>query len=96
MARVADGLREKAARVQIAGAIGSAQALVANAVIAQRGGVHVFVLTDREEAACFLNDLESLRHVREGEGARVREKKDEDLFFHPAPSHSLYARPRLS
>jgi transcription-repair coupling factor (superfamily II helicase) len=60
-ARVADTLREKAARVQIAGTIGSAQAFIANAVIELHGGVHVFVLTDREEAAYFLNDLEVLR-----------------------------------
>ncbi|MBL7940817.1 MAG: transcription-repair coupling factor, partial [Flavobacteriales bacterium] len=79
--------REKSARVQIAGTIGSAQALIANAVIEQRGGVHVFVLTDREEAAYFLNDLEALRSMdKEGRHA----KKEEDLFFYPAPSRSPY------
>ncbi len=51
VARVTDGLRAQAARVQIAGTIGSAQALIANAVIERLGGVHVFVLTDKEEAA---------------------------------------------
>lgn len=33
VARVADGLRVKAARVQIAGTVGSSQAFIANAVI---------------------------------------------------------------
>ncbi len=101
--RVADGLREKAARVQIAGTIGSSQALIANAVIEQRGGVHVFVLTDREEAAYFMNDLEALRKT-EGEEVRRRrgenemqrgeevctKKNDQEVFFFPAPSRSPY------
>ncbi|MEZ4808220.1 MAG: hypothetical protein R2815_12225 [Flavobacteriales bacterium] len=87
VARVADGLRERAARVQIAGTIGSAQALIANAVIEQRGGVHVFVLTDKEEAAYFINDLEALR----GKGKDARHaKKEEDMLFYPAPSRSPY------
>ncbi len=86
VARVADGLREKAARVQIAGTVGSSQAFIANAVIEQRGGVHVFVLTDREEAAYFLNDLEALR-AKEKE---TRKAKEEELFFYPAPSRSPY------
>ena len=87
VARVADGLREKAARVQIAGTVGSTQAFIANAVIEQRVGVHVFVLTDREEAAYFLNDLEALRGKDKDER---HAKKEEDLFFYPAPSRSAY------
>lgn len=87
VARVADALRERSARVQIAGTIGSAQALIANSVIEQCGGVHVFVLTDREEAAYFLNDLEALRG-KDKDGRHT--KKEEDLFFYPAPSRSPY------
>ncbi|HNA32591.1 MAG TPA: hypothetical protein PL106_05670, partial [Flavobacteriales bacterium] len=90
VAQIAEGLQTPAARVQISGTIGSAQALIAHSVIEQRGGVHVFVLTDKEEAAYFINDLEALRNVREGEGARVREKKHDDMFFYPAPSRSPY------
>ncbi|MBK8226146.1 MAG: transcription-repair coupling factor [Flavobacteriales bacterium] len=86
VARVADGLREKAARVQIGGTIGSAQALIAASIIEKLGGVHVFVLTDREEAAYFLNDLEALR----GKDKEARKAKDEDMFFYPAPSRSPY------
>ena len=87
VARVTDGLRAQAARVQIAGTIGSAQALIANAVIERLGGVHVFVLTDKEEAAYFINDLEALRNKEKD--ARYA-KKEEDLLFYPAPSRSPY------
>ena len=87
VARVADGLRDKSARVQITGTVGSAQALISASVIEQRSGVHVFVLTDREEAAYFLNDLEALRG-KDKDGRHA--KKEEDLFFYPAPSRSAY------
>ena len=98
VARVADGLRDKSARVQITGTIGSAQALIAASVIEQRSGVHVFVLTDREEAAYFLNDLEALRGKLSGTernpalagDKEARKAKDEDMFFYPAPSRSAY------
>ena len=43
VARISEGLQAQAARVQISGTIGSSQALIANSVIEQRGGVHVFV-----------------------------------------------------
>jgi transcription-repair coupling factor (superfamily II helicase) len=97
VARIAEGLQPDSARVQIAGTIGSAQALIAASVIDRTPGVHVFVLTDKEEAAYFINDLEALRgkeregeRVREGESARVKEHKNEDLYFFPAPSRSAY------
>ena len=105
VARIAEGLQPDSARVQIAGTIGSSQALIAASVIDRIQGVHVFVLTDKEEAAYFINDLEALRgkeregervregesaRVREGEGARVRERKGDDLYFFPAPSRSAY------
>ncbi|MBK8950664.1 MAG: hypothetical protein IPM68_17950 [Flavobacteriales bacterium] len=87
VARVAEGLQAPSARVRIAGTIGSSQALIANAVIEQRGGVHVFVLTDKEEAAYFINDLEALRG-KDKDGHHA--KKDEDMLFYPAPSRSPY------
>ncbi|HMQ77265.1 MAG TPA: transcription-repair coupling factor [Flavobacteriales bacterium] len=98
VARVADGLREKAARVQIAGTVGSSQAFIANAVIEQHGGVHVFVLTDREEAAYFMNDMEALAGgtAPRSSGApvasthRVDQRATTQLFFYPAPSRSAY------
>ncbi|MBK7943521.1 MAG: transcription-repair coupling factor [Flavobacteriales bacterium] len=87
VARIAEGLQPDSARVQIAGTIGSAQALIAASVIEQRGGVHVFVLTDKEEAAYFINDLEALRG-KDKDGRHA--KKDEDMLFYPAPSRSPY------
>jgi transcription-repair coupling factor (superfamily II helicase) len=85
VARIAESLRDKSARVQVAGTVGSAQALVANAVMAHTPGVHVFVLNDREEAAYFVNDLEALRApLSPGEGPGVR------AYFFPAPSRTPY------
>ncbi|MBP9081293.1 MAG: DEAD/DEAH box helicase, partial [Flavobacteriales bacterium] len=85
VARIAESLHEKNARVQIAGTVGSAQALIANAVMAHTPGVHVFVLNDREEAAYFVNDLEALRApLSPGEGPGVR------AFFFPSPSRTPY------
>ncbi len=85
VARVAEGLRPANARVQIAGTIGSSQALIAASVIDQMKGVHVFVLTDKEEAAYFINDLEALR-VKDEKG----KGKDESMLIYPAPSRSPY------
>ena len=93
IARVADGLSENAARVQIAGTIGSAQALIATAVIDRTKGVHVFVLTDKEEAAYFINDLEALREKagkEERKAKEVRKVMEETTYFYPAPSRTPY------
>jgi transcription-repair coupling factor (superfamily II helicase) len=87
VARIAEGLQAANARVQIAGTIGSSQALIAASVIDRMKGVHVFVLTDKEEAAYFINDLEALRG-RDKEARNA--KKDEDMLFYPAPSRSPY------
>jgi transcription-repair coupling factor (superfamily II helicase) len=79
--------------VQIAGTIGSAQALIAASVIDRTPGVHVFVLTDKEEAAYFINDLEALRGVSrtvDQPGKPSADRKHDDLFFYPAPSRSAY------
>ena len=62
VACVVEGLQPANARVQIAGTIGSSQALIAASVIKKHSGVYVFVLTDKEEAAYFINDLEALRN----------------------------------
>jgi transcription-repair coupling factor (superfamily II helicase) len=83
MAQVAAALEERAARVHLAGTLGSGRALIARTVAAAHRGVHVFVLQDREEAAYFLNDLQALRSP-EDDQQQVR-----SLFF-PAPSRSPY------
>ena len=48
------------ARIFLEGLVGSAAAVVAAAMYKSRGGSHCFVLHDKEEAAYFLNDLQSL------------------------------------
>ena len=99
VARIAEGLQPNSARVQIAGTIGSSQALIAASVIDRTQGVHVFVLTDKEEAAYFINDLEALRGVSRtvdppfgsAQGGKPSaDRKHDDLFFYPAPSRSAY------
>ncbi len=93
VARIAAGLQPDSARVQIAGTVGSAQALIAASVIDRTPGVHVFVLTDKEEAAYFINDLEALRGVSrtvDQPGKPSADRKHDDLFFYPAPSRSPY------
>jgi len=93
VARIAEGLQPDSARVQIAGTIGSAQALIAASVIDRTPGVHVFVLTDKEEAAYFINDLEALRGISrtvDQTGKPSADRKHDDLFFYPAPSRSAY------
>ncbi|MBK8499796.1 MAG: transcription-repair coupling factor [Flavobacteriales bacterium] len=93
VAHIAEGLQPANARVQIAGTIGSSQALIAASVIDRMKGVHVFVLTDKEEAAYFINDLEALRGKEEKEEKEAREErkvKEERMFFYPAPSRSPY------
>jgi len=93
VARIAEGLQPDSARVQIAGTIGSAQALIAASVIVRTKGVHVFVLIDKEEAAYFINDLEALRGVSrtvDQPDKPTADRKHDDLFFYPAPSRSAY------
>jgi transcription-repair coupling factor (superfamily II helicase) len=95
VARVAEGLQPANARVQISGTIGSSQALIATSVIDRMKGVHVFVLTDKEEAAYFINDLEALKNAggngeRGENGEKGKKAKEQDLYFFPAPSRSAY------
>ncbi|MFN6114831.1 MAG: hypothetical protein ACK46C_03020 [Flavobacteriales bacterium] len=95
VARIAEGLQPDSARVQIAGTIGSSQALIAASVIDRTQGVHVFVLTDKEEAAYFINDLEALKNAggngeRGENGEKGKKAKEQDLYFFPAPSRSAY------
>ncbi|MCO6483623.1 MAG: transcription-repair coupling factor [Flavobacteriales bacterium] len=83
--QVAQTLEEPNARLRLSGLLGSGPALIAASVVEKRGGTHLFVLRDREEAAYFLNDLVALQPpLSPGEGPGVR------AFFFPAPSRSPY------
>jgi transcription-repair coupling factor (superfamily II helicase) len=53
-------LADKTARVHWKGLVGSSRSLCAATTADQTPGNHVFILSDKEEAAYFLNDLEGL------------------------------------
>ncbi len=55
-------------RIQIKGLAGSLDVVMATAIWKQVGGTHLFLLTDRDEAAYFFNDLQNLIAGRVGEG----------------------------
>lgn len=57
---LATSLEPEAAKVHLQGSIGSAQAMIASGLIEAREGCFLFVLQDKEAAAYFMNDLESL------------------------------------
>ena len=70
-------LKEQGIKVHFNGLIGSSATMIANAIFDLQMGTHLFLLTDKEEAAYFQNDLESLA-----------DKKTKILFF-----PSAYRRP---
>jgi len=55
-----ESLSRPGAKVHLQGAIGSARAMIAAGVIAQRKGCYLIVLEDKETAAYFMNDLEGV------------------------------------
>ena len=57
---IASLLQEEGVKIGIKGLLGSSAALVANAIMQNKSGSHLFVLSEKEEAAFFLNDLENL------------------------------------
>jgi len=56
-------LNQPAQKLNLKGLIGSAKTIVADAIIQQTQGNHLFILADKEEAAFFLNDLQNLDHL---------------------------------
>ena len=53
-------------KISLQGLAGSAKTVIADAVIQQLGGNHLFILPDKEEAAFFYNDLQNLEHLNQG------------------------------
>ncbi|GAA4411099.1 transcription-repair coupling factor [Nibrella viscosa] len=47
-------------RLQFKGVAGSLDAMLASAIYRQVGGTHLFVMTDKDEAAYFFNDLQNI------------------------------------
>ena len=57
---ISSALQEDGVKISLKGLIGSSAAVNANAIIQNTKGSHLFILSDKEEAAFFLNDLENL------------------------------------
>lgn len=60
VATYAEKLEAPGARLSLSGTVGSGLALVAQAVVRRGDHDHLFIFNDREEAAYFLNDLQSM------------------------------------
>ena len=60
LAELIDQFNVVGSKSSISGLVGSAKALVSGSVLEKTGGTHLFILNDKEEAAYFHNDLESL------------------------------------
>lgn len=74
---ISDKLNEAEITLHVKGLVGSADALVSTGVFQRHGGTHLFIMTDKEEAAYFFNDLESIN------------QKDAKILFFPG----AYRRP---
>ena len=59
-APIGEKLSEEPQRLQLKGVMGSLDAVIASAVYKLTGGSHMYVATDREEAAYLFNDLQNL------------------------------------
>ncbi|WP_066756993.1 transcription-repair coupling factor [Crocinitomix algicola] len=53
-------LQEEAVKISLKGLVGSSAAVVAHGILKNGNSSHLFVLSDKEEAAYFFNDLENL------------------------------------
>ena len=61
--KICSQLNYNAQKLNLRGLIGSTKTLIADAVIQNKQGDHLFILADKEEAAFFLNDLQNLDHL---------------------------------
>ena len=77
--RVVEALALPKAKVEARGLIGSARAFLAAQVVKRQGGDHLFLLEDKERAAYFMNDLETLL----GEGGH-------QILFYPRSARIPY------
>lgn len=84
--RIAQRIESGNARLQLRHVSGSAGAFIASAVGISAGGFHLVILSDKEDAAYFLNDLESLLSHTTAEGDVTYELP---VLFFP----SSYRRP---
>ena len=61
-----DMLNEADVKIQLSGMAGSSASIVASAVFTNKPGNYLFILPDKEEAAYFFNNLESLHKGEKG------------------------------
>ena len=78
-----------ASKLHLRGLVGSGAALVAYSAMQKTGGVHLFVLPDKEEAAYMLNDLENAAGKIPGEESTTG-KLPIDLYFFPRSARQAY------
>jgi len=76
-------------KLHLRGLVGSGSALVAYATMQKAGGVHLFMLPDKEEAAFMLNDLENAAGKTPGEESTAI-KLPIDLYFFPRSARQAY------
>ena len=81
--------RTTKAKLHLRGLVGSGAALVAYASMHKSGGVHLFILPDKEEAAYMLNDLENAAGKLPGE-ENANGKLSIDLYFFPRSARQAY------
>jgi transcription-repair coupling factor (superfamily II helicase) len=77
------------AKLHLRGLVGSGAALVAYGSMQKIGGVHMFILPDKEEAAYMLNDLENAAGKIPGDENAVG-KLPIDLYFFPRSARQAY------
>jgi transcription-repair coupling factor (superfamily II helicase) len=87
--KVVDLAAPNQAKLHLRGLVGSGAALVAYASIQKTGGVHMFILPDKEEAAYILNDLENAAGKLPGE-ENTSDKLPVDLYFFPRSARQAY------
>ena len=75
---------DKPVEIQLNGAVGSSRALIAAAVMEATGGNHIFILSDKESAAYFYNDLENLFGEKDLIYARRK------ILFYPTAYNRAY------
>ncbi|MFM7725607.1 MAG: CarD family transcriptional regulator, partial [Flavobacteriales bacterium] len=76
-------------KIHARGIVGSGASLIAYATMLKHGGVHVFILPDKEEAAYILNDLESAAGKIPGEEVKSNVLSIQPYFF-PRSARQAY------
>ena len=87
--KIAELSKPNHAKLHLRGLVGSGASLAAFASMQKTGGVHMFILPDKEEAAYMLNDLENAAGKIPGED-NTAAKLPIDLYFFPRSARQAY------